>query len=465
MSESLPFESHLISVARPIPVTSRSERERIIRDYHYNLFQIPSHKVMIDMLTDSGTGAISNRQLAGIILGDESYAGSSSFEKMREAVRRLTGFEYVIPTHQGRGAENVLHSALIKAGDVVPGNAHFDTTKAHIEFRKARVVDCTIREARDPSSNHPFKGNLDLERLESVLKKYPREKIPFVLITVTCNSVGGQPVSLENITAVKALCQKYGVRLFFDMARFAENAYFIKTREARYATWSVREICRMMFAGADGATMSAKKDAITAMGGFLALKDEKLYEQCSSFGILFEGYLTYGGMTGGTMEAIAVGLYEGTDFHYLDSRVKQVQRLGERIKSYGVPLMEPVGGHAVYVDAGAFLSHMPHSQYPAQALSVAAYVEGGIRGVEVGTVLADRDPVTRQERFSELELVRLAVPRRTFTDNHINYVADVFGRLGQERHNIKGLRIVWEPPILRHFTCRFEPVEVDTQVA
>jgi tryptophanase len=454
--ENLPFESYVTSVVRPIRKTTREERLAFIREAKYNLFKIPSAMVMVDLLTDSGTGAISNQQLAEIINGDEAYAGSASFEKMKSAVRDITGFEYVIPTHQGRAAEHVLANALIKEGDVVPGNTHFDTTKGHIEFRKAEAVDCTIAEARDPKNPHPFKGNVDLDRLESVLKSHPRDRIPFVLVTVTCNSGGGQPVSLANVAGVKALCQKYGVRLFFDIARFAENAYFIKTREDGCFGRTIRDICTEMFSGADGATMSAKKDAITAMGGFLALKDREVYQSCSVFSILFEGYLTYGGMTGGTMAALAQGLYEATEFEYLKTRVGQVRRFGELLKDLGVPIVEPVGGHAVYVDAKAFLPRVPSSRYPAQALAVAAYVEGGIRGVEVGTVLADRDPKTRENRYPAMELVRLAVPRRTYSDNHLAYVAHVFGELLKNRDAIRGLEITWEPPILRHFTCEFK---------
>lgn len=455
MPESIFFESYISSVVRPIQHTTRAERLSLIQSVKYNLFKIPSKMVMIDLLTDSGTGAISNRQLAEIINGDEAYAGSDSFEKMKIAIKDIMGFEHVIPTHQGRAAEHVLASTLIKEGDVVPGNAHFDTTKGHIEFRKAKAVDCTIDEARDPKSGHPFKGNIDLKKLEAILKTNPATKIPFVLVTVTCNSGGGQPVSLDNILAVKTLCQKYGIRFMLDIARFAENAYFIKTREPKYADWSIRQICAAMFKDADGATMSAKKDAITAMGGFLALKNSELYQRCSVYSILFEGYLTYGGMTGGTMAALAQGLYEAIDFDYLRTRIEQVRRFGNLLRDLGVPLVEPIGGHAIYVDAKAFLPQIPPSQYPAQALAVAAYVTGGIRGVEVGTVLADRDPDTNQNRHPALELLRLAVPRRTYSDNHLAYVAQVFNELLQKRDSIRGLKITWEPPILRHFTCEF----------
>ena len=453
-----PYESYLISVVRPMPKTTREERLALIQAAHYNLFQLPAQKVSFDLLTDSGTGAISNQQLAELVTGDESYAGSASFEKLKHAVAEITGFPHMLPTHQGRAAENVLCSALVKAGDIIPGNAHFDTTKGHIEFRKATAVNCTIAESRDPQSPHPFKGDLDLAALEAVLQAHPRERIPFVLITVTCNTVGGQPVALANLQATKALCKKYGVRCVIDMARFAENAYFIKTREPKYSDWSIRRIARAMFDGTDGATMSAKKDGLAAMGGFLALRDAALYQQCCVYGVLFEGFITYGGMTGGTMAEVTQGLYEATELEYLDSRIGQVMRFAERLRRYGVPMVEPTGGHAVFIDAGRFLPQIPAMQYPAQALAVAAYIEGGIRGVEVGTVMADRDPATGKERHPAVELMRLAIPRRTFTDNHLAYVAQVFGDLIQRRNEVRGLQITWEAPVLRHFTCRFQQV-------
>ena len=458
MSPEQNFESYLTSVVRPIFYTTREEREKIIKDAKYNLFKVPSKKVMFDLLTDSGTGAISNAQLSEIISGDESYAGSESFEKLKTIVKEITGFEHIIPTHQGRAAENVLASTLIKPGDVIPGNAHFDTTKAHIEFRKAKAIDCTISEAKDPTLFHPFKGNVDLEKLENVFRSHPKDKIPFTIVTITCNTGGGQPVSLENILEVKALCQKYQIRIFFDIARFAENAYFIKTREETYKDWSILNICEKIFENSDGAMMSAKKDAITAMGGFLALRDKTLYQECSVYSILFEGFLTYGGMTGGTMAAVAQGLRESTDLHYLKTRIEQVERFGKQLKNFGVPILEPTGGHAVYIDAEKFCPHLPREHYPAQALAVASYVEGGIRPVEVGTVLADRDPQTRQNRYEGLDLVRLAIPRRTYSDNHLNYVAHVYKTLLENFDQIRGLTITWEAPILRHFTCEFELV-------
>lgn len=456
--KDLPFESYITSVVRPIKTTTKEERLEIIKKAKYNLFKIPSHDVMIDLLTDSGTGAISNKQLAEIMTGDESYAGSESFEKMKDSIREIMGFEHVIPTHQGRAAENVLCSALLKEGDIVPGNTHFDTTKGHIEFRKAIPIDCTIDEAKDPKNTHPFKGNVDLKKLENVLKENPKEKIPFVVVTITCNSGGGQPVSLENLQETKKLCKKYDVRIFLDIARFAENAYFIKTREEKYKNHSILEICQKIFEDVDGATMSAKKDAIVAMGGFLALKDADLYQSCSVFSILYEGYLSYGGMTGGTMAALGQGLREATDYDYLDSRIKQVQNFGRLLEEFDIPIVKPTGGHAVYVDAVKFVPEVPRDQYPAQALAVELYIEGGIRGVEIGTVLADRDPMTGMNRYPDLELVRLAIPRRTYSDNHLNYVAQTFKKIKNRKEKIKGFKITKEPPILRHFTCEFEKI-------
>lgn len=457
MSQPPHFESYLTSVVRPIHQTTREERNRLIEQTKFNLFQIPARSVTLDLLTDSGTGAISNEQLGEIITGDESYAGSESFQKMQSVVCELTGFPHLLPTHQGRGAENVLYSTLIKPGDLIPGNTHFDTTKGHIEFRKGEAIDCTIAESRDPKNLHPFKGNIDLDKLEAVLKS-SREKIPLVLITVTCNSGGGQPVSLENIQGVKRLCQKYGVRLFFDIARFAENAWFIKTREPACQNLSIREIGRKMFEGADGVAMSAKKDGLSAMGGFLAFRDEELYRRCSVLSILFEGYLTYGGMSGGTMAAIAQGLMEATEFDYLETRIRQVTRFGEKLRSYEIPIVEPVGGHAVYVNAGEFFPHLLPSQFPAQVLAVEMYLEGGIRGVEIGTVQADRDPKTGKNRHPALELYRLAVPRRSLTDSHLDYVAWALKSIRERREQVRGLEITWEAPVLRHFTCQFKRI-------
>ncbi len=454
----LPFaESFKIKMVEPLRRSLRSEREQWIKDAHYNLFNLKSDQVFVDLLTDSGTGAMSDRQWAEMMLGDESYAGASSYFKLKNAISDITGFGYFLPTHQGRAAENVLFSAMIKAGDIVPGNAHFDTTKGHIEFRKATAVDCTIDAAYDTTLDHPFKGNLDLDKLEKVYQSYPAGQIPMVIITVTCNTSGGQPVSMQNIREVAALSKKYGVRVVFDAARFAENAFFIKTREPGYADKHIRDIVREMFSYGDAMTMSSKKDAIVNMGGFIAMRDEALFEQASVFNIMFEGFVTYGGMSGRDMNALAQGLYEGTEFDYLETRIGQVAFLGQLLRQAGVPVQYPFGGHAIFVDAKRFLPHVPRGQYIAQTLAVELYLEGGVRGVEIGTIMADRDPVTRENRFPNLELVRLAIPRRTYTNNHMQYVAASLINVWERRNQItSGYNIVHEAPILRHFTVKLE---------
>ncbi len=455
-----PFaENYKIKMVQTIRRSTRDERETWIRQARYNLFNLKSEQVFVDLLTDSGTGAMSDRQWSAMMLGDESYAGASSYYKLKDAIKDITGFNYFLPTHQGRAAENVLFSVLVKNGNLVPGNAHFDTTKGHIEFRKATAVDCTIDEASDPELIHPFKGNLDLEKLEDVLRSNPKEKIPFVIVTVTCNTSGGQPVSMQNIREVSAIAKKYDIPVIFDSARFAENAYFIKTREEGYADKSIREIVLEMFSYADAMTMSSKKDAIVNMGGFIAMNDENLFKEASLFNIMFEGYVTYGGMSGRDMNALAQGLYEGTEFEYLDTRIGQVAYLGDKLVSFGIPVIKPSGGHAIFVDSLKFLPHVPREEFPAQTLAIELYTEGGVRGVEIGTLLADRDPATRENRFPKLELVRLAIPRRVYTNNHMDYtataLANVFERRNQIRH---GVRIVTEAPILRHFTVELERI-------
>ncbi len=456
----LPFaESYKIKTVEHIRRSTREERLRWIKEARYNLFNLRSDEVFVDLLTDSGTGAMSDKQWSAMMLGDESYAGASSYYKLKEAVSDITGFPYFLPTHQGRAAENVLFSAMIKPGDVVPGNSHFDTTKGHIEFRKAHAIDCTIDEAFHTELDHPFKGNVDLNKLEDVLKKYPRERIPLIMVTITCNSSGGQPVSIENMKAVKKLAVKYGVPVFFDSARFAENAYFIKMREAAYKDKSIREIVREMFANADGMTMSSKKDAIVNMGGFIGFRDRELFEKATTFNIMFEGFINYGGMSGRDMNALAQGLYEGTEFDYLETRIKQVAYLGQQLRDYGIPTQYPFGGHAIFIDAKRFLHKVPKEQFIAQTLGVELYIEAGVRGVEIGTLLADRDPDTRENRYPGLELLRLAIPRRVYTNNHMNYVAAAVINVYDRRNEItKGFRIVKEAPILRHFTVELERV-------
>ncbi len=452
-------EPYRIKTIENIKRSTIEQRKQWIKEAHYNLFNLKSDQVFIDLLTDSGTGSMSDNQWAEIMKGDESYAGSRSFELLKETVRRITGYKYMIPTHQGRAAENVLFSTLIKEGDIVPGNSHFDTTKGHIEFRKAKAIDCTIDEASDTSVFHPFKGNIDLNKLEKVFKTYPKEKIPMVIITVTCNTAGGQPVSMKNIKETSDLCKKYDIPLFFDAARFAENAYFIKKREDAYHNKTIKEIVKEMFSYGDGMTMSAKKDGLVNIGGFIALNSEDYFRRATVFTIMFEGFITYGGMSGRDMGALAVGLDEATEFDYLESRVQQVHSLGRKIMSAGVPVQQPIGGHAIYLDANKFVPTIPREQFRAQSLAIELYIIGGIRGVEIGTILADRDPETRENRYPELELVRLAIPRRTYTDNHMNYVAAVLEHIYSTRHEAKtGYEIIYEPPIMRHFTVKLRKI-------
>lgn len=454
----LPYsEPYKTKMVEPIRKSTRAEREQWIKEARYNVFNLRSHQVFIDLLTDSGTGAMSQAQWSAMMMGDESYAGASSYYKLKEAIEDITGFKYFLPTHQGRAAENVLFSTMIKEGDVVPGNAHFDTTKGHIEFRKATAVDCTIDEAYDTTLQHPFKGNVDLNKLEKVLKEHPAEKIPMIIVTITCNTSGGQPVSMENIKGVSALAKKYKVKLIFDSARFAENAYFIKTRENGFENKGIRKIVREMFSYADGMTMSSKKDAIVNMGGFIGFRKEELFKKATVYNIMFEGFITYGGMSGRDMNALAQGLYDGTEFDYLESRISQVEGLGRQLAEFGVPVQHPFGGHAIFVDAKKFLPHVPKEEYIGQTLAVELYIEAGVRGAEIGTLMADRDPVTRENRYPQLELLRLAIPRRVYTDNHMKVVAVALKNIYDRRNSItKGLEIVSEAPIMRHFTVELK---------
>ncbi len=455
---NLPYcEPYRIKVVEPVRQSTLSDRREWIRSASYNLFNLRSEQVFIDLLTDSGTGAMSDRQWGGIMTGDESYAGATSYYRLKEAISDITGFEYFLPTHQGRAAENVLFSVLVKEGDIIPGNAHFDTTKGHIEFRKATAVDCTVSYARDITRDDPFKGNADLEMLEKVLKETPREQLGCIVMTITNNTAGGQPVSMANLRGVRTLADRYGVTLVFDSARFAENAYFIKQREEGYAGKSIREIVREMFSYADAMTMSSKKDAIVNMGGFIGMRDRDLFRKASTFNIVFEGYITYGGMSGRDMNALAQGLYEGTEYEFLESRIGQVARLGQQMYDAGIPVQHPFGGHAIFIDGGRFFPHIPASEFPAQRLAVEIYLEGGIRGTEIGTLLADRDPVTRENRRPELELLRLAIPRRVYTDNHMDYVAAAVKNVWERRDEVRrGLAIRWEAPIMRHFTVELD---------
>ncbi|MCL2738676.1 MAG: tryptophanase [Bacteroidales bacterium] len=458
---NLPFaEPYKIKMVETIRKSSRVEREQWIKEACYNLFSLRSEQVFIDLLTDSGTGSMSDKQWSAMMEGDESYAGARSYYRLQEVICETIGYPYFLPTHQGRAAENVLFSSMVKAGDILPGNAHFDTTKGHIEFRKAQAIDCTIAEAFDTTYECPFKGNFDLNKLEEVLKKYPKEQIPCIVVTVTNNTAGGQPVSMENIKRVAALAQKYGVKILIDAARFAENAYFIKTREQGYADKGIREIVKEMFSYADFMTMSAKKDAIVNMGGFISFRHREDWEKCQMYTIIYEGFITYGGMSGRDMNALAQGLIEGTEFDYLASRIGQVAYLAQKLDEYGVPYQRPAGGHAIFVDANKVLPQVPKEEFVAQTLGIELYLEAGIRGVEIGTLLADRDPVSRENRYPALELLRLAIPRRVYTNNHMDYVAAALKNVYDRRQVInRGYVIVKELPIMRHFTVRLRPAQ------
>jgi tryptophanase len=443
-----PFRIHSVE---PIAMTTRAEREEELVRAGYNLFNVPGPRVLIDLLTDSGTGAMSSAQWAGLQLGDESYAGSASWFRFRDAVRDLFPFEHVIPTHQGRAAEKILFSALVGPGKTVPNNTHFDTTRANVEFTGAEALDLPVPEALVPSSRHPFKGNMDLDALRRVLAE---RDVPVVFMTLTNNSGGGQPVSMENLRAVREACGD--VPLFLDACRFAENAWFVKLREDGYSETPVPELVREMASLADGMTMSAKKDPLGNIGGWLALNDDALAEECRNLLVLTEGFPTYGGMAGRDMEALAQGLREAVDEDYLRYRVRSTEYLGEALDRAGIPVVMPVGGHAVYIDARALLPHIPPLEYPGQALAVALYLEGGIRGCEIGTVMFGRQP-DGAEQPAAMDLVRLAIPRRTYTQSHVDYVIEVCEHVARRAGDLRGLRIVEEPPALRHFTARFAP--------
>ena len=453
----IPFaEAYRIKMVEPLKKSTRAEREEWLKAAHYNLFGLKSEQVYIDCLTDSGTGAMSDRQWAAMMTGDEAYAGSKSFFQLKDTIGAITGFEYVIPTHQGRAAENVLFSHLVKAGDIIPGNSHFDTTKGHIEFRKATALDCTIDAAKDTQLEIPFKGEVDCAKLEKALAENA-EKIPFIIVTVTNNTAGGQPVSMKNLRDVRAIADKYGKRVVFDSARFVENAYFIKTREEGYADKTIKEICKEMFSYADGMTMSSKKDGLVNMGGFIATRHEDWYEGAKRFCIPFEGFLTYGGMNGRDMAALAVGLDENTELETIETRIKQVQYLAAKLDEYGIPYQRPVGGHALFVDADKVLSNIPKEEFPAQTLAIELYLEAGVRGCEIGYILADRDPVTRENRFGGLDLLRLCIARRSYTNNHMDVIAAALKNVYDRRHEItRGVKIVWETELMRHFTVKLE---------
>jgi tryptophanase len=450
------IEPFRIKTVEPIRQTTGAQRVAAIRAAHYNVFQLRAEDVLIDLLTDSGTGAMSIYQWAGMMRGDESYAGARSFYAFEKTVRDITSFTHVIPTHQGRAAEHILCSAMLKPGAIVPNNTHFDTTRANIEHRGAIALNVPIAEGHEPATIHPFKGNMDLAKLEQVLKE-KAGNIPLVMTTVTNNSEGGQPVSMANIRGTSELCRKYGVPFFIDACRFAENAWFIKTREPGYADKSPLEIAQEMFRLADGCTMSAKKDGMANIGGFLALNDDSVAVKCRNSLILTEGFPTYGGLAGYDLEAIAVGLMEALDPDYLGYRIRSVEYLAERMVAAGIPIVRPAGGHALYLDAKRWLSHIPQAEYPGWALSLALYVEGGIRACEIGSVMFGQQP-DGTEKPSDLELVRLAFPRRVYTQSHMDYVVEVLLHVNTIVKRVRGVSIVEQPTALRHFTAKFAPV-------
>jgi tryptophanase len=454
-----PHEPFRIKVVEPIRLISRSEREERLHVAGYNVFAISAEDIYVDLLTDSGTGAMSHHQWAALISGDESYAGARSFHRLKAAVDEVFGFQYFVPVHQGRAAENILSAALVHAGQFVPSNMHFDTTDANIRARGGRPANLVIEEAYDPGSLHPFKGNMDVEKLRGFIERVGATNIPLGMMTITNNAGGGQPISMANIRAVAAVYRSYGIPFFIDAARFAENCYFIKLRESGFESRSVRDIARELFGLADGMTMSAKKDAIVNIGGLLCMNDEKLFEVVKNELILREGFPTYGGLAGRDLDAIAVGLYEGLDETYLSYRLAQTAYLAESLNAAGLTTIQPPGGHAVYIDALKTLPHIPQNEFPGQALAVELYLEGGIRASEIGSVMfAFPDRETGQMVYPKLELIRLAIPRRTYTQSHLDYVVACFARIKARAESVRGYRFTYAPELLRHFTARFAPL-------
>ncbi|HEX9162170.1 MAG TPA: tyrosine phenol-lyase [Thermoanaerobaculia bacterium] len=449
-----------IKTVEPLRMTTRAERQSAIAEAGYNTFLLKSDDVYIDLLTDSGTNAMSDRQWSAMMLADEAYAGARSFFKMEKAVQEIYGFKYMVPTHQGRGAEHLISRILIRPGHVIPGNMYFTTTRAHQELQGGQFVDVVIDEAHDPSSEHPFKGNVDIYKLTDVIERVGADNVPYINVACTVNLAGGQPVSMSNIRATRELCTMFGIRMWCDATRAVENAYFIKEREYGYADKPVREILHEMMSYFDGCTMSAKKDCLVNMGGFLAMNDPGILQEAREQVVIFEGMPTYGGLSGRDMEAIAQGIYEMVDDAYIAHRIAQVRYLGGQLLSAGVPIVVPVGGHAVFLDARRFLPHLDQDQFPAQSLAAALYVDSGVRAMERGIVSAGRDPITRENRKTRLELVRLTIPRRVYTDRHMDVVAWSVKSLYERRDEIAGLKMVYEPQTLRFFTARFEPLPV-----
>jgi len=460
LPKDLNVPPYKIKMVEPINLIPKEERKSALKRAGYNLFSLKSEEVFIDLLTDSGTNAMSDKQWAGIMQGDESYAGSRNFYNLKDTVEDIFNYSYIVPAHQGRGAEQVLFPLMVQKGDYVLSNMHFDTTKAHVELTGGRAKNFVIDEALDTDKYHPFKGNFNVPKMEEFIKEKGKDKISMIIITITCNSAGGQPVSMQNIKEVSQLAKKYDLPVIMDAARFAENAFFIKSREQEYEDSSIKEIIREMFSYTDAFTMSAKKDAIVNIGGIIGIKDnEKLYNKVRSQAVPFEGFPTYGGLAGRDMEAIARGLREGIKYSYLKHRIDQISLLGKKLKSNGIPIQYPVGGHAVFVDARKLLPHIPYEEFPAQALANELYLEGGIRGVEIGSLLLGRDPETKKQLKSPFEFLRLTIPRRVYTDSHLNFVAESLINIKDRVEEIKGLTFTYEPEILRHFTARMKPVE------
>ncbi len=453
-----PAEPYRIKTVESISLKSRADREKSIEKAKYNIFKIPAEDIFIDFLTDSGTSAMSDNQWAGILTGDESYAGCRNYFHFEETIKSITGFKQIIPVHQGRAGEHLLFSSILKPGDFVPSNTHFDTTRANIEYLGAEAVDLVIDEGTQPNCIHPFKGNMDLDKLETFIKKHGRERIPMAMMTITNNSGGGQPVSLENIKKTSELLHSHGIPFIIDACRYAENSYFIKMREKGQGNRTVREIARETFSYADGCTMSAKKDGLANIGGFVGLNDESWHKMIMNKMILVEGFRTYGGLAGRDLEAIARGLVEALDEEYLAHRVGQIKSFGDLLLENGVPIVKPTGGHAVFVDAAAFLPEIPRSCFPGWGLTVALYREGGIRAVEIGTVMFGKVDENGKDVFPAMELVRLAVPRRVYTESHFKYAASVFKHIAENRKLVRGLKITYQPEFLRHFTAEFEEV-------
>lgn len=458
------IEPFRIKSVEPIKMTTRQDRVSFIEQADYNLFSLKSENVLIDLLTDSGTSSMSSEQWAATMRGDESYAGSPSYDRFEKAVRNLMPYKYLIPTHQGRAAEKILFSVALKEGDFVPNNTHFDTTRANVEAQGAFAVDLVIPEGKQPHLDHPFKGNMDVEKLDQFIADTGAEKIPLCMITMTNNSGGGQPVSLENLKQTKAVCDKYDIPLFIDACRFAENAYFIKMREDAYKDYAVIDIVREIFSCADGCTMSAKKDGLANIGGWLSMNHKGWEEHCRNLLILTEGFPTYGGLAGRDLDAIAVGLDEVVKEDYLQYRIASTQYIGDRLIDAGVPTMRPIGGHAVYLDARNFLPHIPPEHYPGQALAIELYIHGGIRGCEIGTVMFGKQP-DGSEIIAPMDLVRLAIPRRVYTQSHMDYLLEVIIEVYENKDKIQGVEITWQPEALRHFTAKFQPLDDKAQAA